>query len=340
MASRTTCWFAEGVSSQRDVVLAARQENPDVCFLVSHHADRSEILSTGHKSVREPKHLSARLSFVQKTIAEHDVCLLHAGRSGQWYEEHRKTIELCNVQLITGACSVEAFAQADDKVLFAQAMSAAGLPVVPSLRVASLDALQQTLREKPFGDCAVCVKPVQGMYGAGFWRLGTQADLSSLINTPEARRIPFEIYEKACQAEDKLSLVVMPYLNGDEYSIDILAHRGQCLCAVQRCKRGSYQSMECEGDAIALAAECVYVLQADGLVNVQLRKDAEGVLHLLEINLRPSGSIGYTLCTGINMPDLFVKHALGLLSAEDIKAVVAHNFRAVTVKPLLQAIVV
>ena len=46
--------------------------------------------------------------------------------------------------------------------------------------------------------------------------------------------------------------------------------------------------------------------------NVQTRDDASGQPHLLEINLRYSGGIGYTRETGVNLPGIFAARRLGL----------------------------
>nr|AAB37125.1 unknown [Serratia marcescens] len=49
-------------------------------------------------------------------------------------------------------------------------MEQKGLPVVPSWRVNTLTELKTHLAAPPFTDSPVCVKPVTGIYGMGFWR--------------------------------------------------------------------------------------------------------------------------------------------------------------------------
>ena len=72
------------------------------------------------------------------------------------------------------------------------------------------------------------------------------------------------------------------------------------------------QSVEREGAAVELAIKAARHFQCDGIVNVQTRDDAEGNPHLLEINLRYSGGIGYTREAGVNLPGIFASRRLGM----------------------------
>ena len=61
------------------------------------------------------------------------------------------------------------------------------------------------------------------------------------------------------------------------------------------------QTFERDSDAVELAIRAAEHFGCDGIVNVQTRDDASGQPHLLEINLRYSGGIGYTRETGVNL---------------------------------------
>ncbi len=60
-------------------------------------------------------------------------------------------------------------------------------------------------------------------------------------------------------------------------------------------------------------------MNADGMVNVQTRHNAEGKPLLLEINMRPSGGIGYTRYSGVNLPGLYAFHTLGLMDDDQVR---------------------
>jgi predicted ATP-grasp superfamily ATP-dependent carboligase len=52
-------------------------------------------------------------------------------------------------------------------------------------------------------------------------------------------------------------------------------------------------------------------LGLDGLVNVQTKADGNGVPHLLEVNTRPSGGVGFSAAVGINLPYACARMMLG-----------------------------
>lgn len=152
--------------------------------------------------------------------------------------------------------------------------------------------------------------------------LRRDAHTLSFFNNPDSRQIHpdvlIESLRRAQQAGESLPLqIVMPWLAGPERSVDMLVENGRVIAAVARRKEGSVQVFEQETPAWRLAVACAETLHVDGLINVQTRNDAEGHPVLLEANLRPSGGIGYTAFSGINLPGLFALRQLELISAAD-----------------------
>ena len=171
----------------------------------------------------------------------------------------------------------------------------------------------------------VCVKPVQGVYAAGFWRLVAEASAFVALSYPEQRLARTDWFvDSYRQLSDPLPYLVMPYLDGQEYSVDCLCQDGSLLGAIIRSKYDSHQDIvpwlpdqaalpdSAEQAVLQLAMQAVALFACDGLVNVQLREDRHGQPHLLEINARPSGGIGYGLPAGLNLPALMVAHWLQL----------------------------
>ncbi|CAK9885519.1 MAG: hypothetical protein XXXJIFNMEKO3_01919 [Candidatus Erwinia impunctatus] len=333
----------EGLSSQRDLVqgikLFSAQRHIPVKVFASHREARDDILSVADHALIEPALASKRLAFITETADKYNIRAIHAGKNTLWFEEQRSQIESCGISLTTGAYGSDSLNIADDKVCFAELMQQHQLPVVPSLRITSLDALEQALSVPAFGDRPLCIKPVTGIYGNGFWRLDKTASLQTLINQPERRLVTPQFYLQAAASQPSFSpLVLMPYLPGPEYSVDILVSGGTVLAAVARRKVGALQYIENEGPAWQLACDCARLLKADGLINVQTRHDEEGNPLLLEANLRPSGGIGYTLHSGINLAGLYAFHKLALMTSDEVRHYAAKHFVAATVKPIVSAI--
>ena len=325
-------WFMGGLSSQRDILLAIKEAKiDDLTVLASHPQNRPEILSVADYSFVEPEE-SALLVFMANIIERYEVGTVHVGRNCSWFEQHRPEIEEMGVRLVTGARDVATFALADDKVKFATFMEQSGLPVVPSLQINTVDELKAAIADKPFGDVPMCIKPVTGIYGQGFWRLDPNATMMKALADPDSRRINPNLYLQAMQGTEIKPQVLMPYLAGPECSVDMLLEHGEVIAAIGRKKEGALQHMEIESPAFNLAQACAMKMRADGLINVQTRNNQFGEPLLLEINLRPSGGICYSHACGVSLPVLFAKRQTGQLTKGHAKNSAVRSFRRATVR--------
>ncbi|PRD12522.1 ATP-grasp domain-containing protein [Pantoea coffeiphila] len=336
-------WLMEGLSSQRDIIqgisAAAEASQQPISVFASHRHQRNEILSQADFALIEPAEDERRLAFIISTVEQHGIRAIHTGRNARWFESRRAEIETSGASLTTGATRVEMLDLADDKVSFAESMAQHGLPVVPSMRIDSTSQLRQLLLDSPFGDAPLCVKPVTGIYGMGFWRFDESASPMAAFTHPDSRRVHPHFYLQALDAADRVEpLVLMPWLPGPEYSIDLLVEKGSVLAAVARRKDGALQHLENSGEAYELGRACAEAMEADGLVNVQTRHDASGKPLLLEINMRPSGGIGYTRFSGVNLPGLFAMRRLGLMTAQQVRDRAIRDFSPATVRSITDVV--
>ncbi|WNN46388.1 ATP-grasp domain-containing protein [Winslowiella toletana] len=336
-------WLMEGLSSQRDIIQGINafttRLQADVEVFASHRHQRNEILSQADFALLEPADEQQRLAFIIDTVKKHAIQAIHTGRNTQWFETQRTAIEACGVTLVTGATGADLLALADDKVAFAQLMEKHGLPVVPSIAVTSIAELRQLITASPFSAQPLCIKPVKGIYGMGFWRFDDSVSPMAGFTHPESRKVNTHRYLNALEESGSFEpLVLMPYLPGPEYSVDILAEQGKVLAAVARRKEGALQYLENSGEAFELARHCAQLMGADGLVNVQTRHDSSGKPLLLEINMRPSGGIGYTRFSGVNLSGLFAFRQLGLMSQQAVSDEASRAFSPATVRSVTDVI--
>lgn len=114
------------------------------------------------------------------------------------------------------------------------------------------------------------------------------------------------------------SYLIMEYLPGPEYSVDVFRTRGGSVLAAVPRERLRVDS----GVAIAartlhdaelerFATRAVEALELEGVANVQFRRDHNGRPTLLEINPRFPGTMPLTVGAGVDMPNLAVADALG-----------------------------
>lgn len=324
-------WFLEGQSSQRDIILGAIEALPtSVQVLASHRRDRPEITSVAHKSFLEPQDRRERIEWVIRTAIEHSIKVVVAGRVGGAYEAHRAEFEAAGLTLVTGGLSTRTFDLVDDKARFTAEAERVGLPCIPAITVktaAELLAAYDAFR--PSGE--VCIKPVVGIYGQGFWRFKEGVDPFRCFADPDSRQVEFETYHRIFAATpSREPMLVMPYLPGSECSVDMVCEGGKVVAYVGRRKADVHQTFERNTPATDLAISAAEHFGCDGIVNVQTRDDAQGKPHLLEINPRYSGGIGYTRETGVNLAGIFATRRLGF-PEPDQKWISGVRVKAITV---------
>ncbi len=333
-------WLLEGQSSQRDVLHAVRQGLiQPTTIIASHRNDRPEITGDADIALIEPKDPDERLAWVLDNAKKHDVSVILAGRATTQYELHRSRFEQAGITLITGGLSVETLEILEDKSRFTQICEQANIAVAGGWTVRNADELRAVL-EQQSQHHELCVKPVIGIYGEGFWRLVPDLSLQTCFSYPNNRQVNTEQYISGYAKQEKPKpLLVMPYLPGLEYSIDIVCEQGKLIAAIARCKDNAYQYITLQGENIELAAKVVALFHCDGLINMQTKADAEGKLHVLEINARPSGGIGYGFHTGMNLPALCINRRLGRGLEIDLhdRSLFKDNIR---VRPIMSSVLV
>ena len=112
-------------------------------------------------------------------------------------------------------------------------------------------------------------------------------------------------------------LMLMEYLPGDEYDIDLLAGDGKVLYSAGRRNPDMVMSisqtsiLEENPRAAQIAEELVRALELDGNLGFDFKFDAEGNPQLLEINPRIDATVSIFAAGGLNLPYLRIKQLLG-----------------------------
>lgn len=307
-------WLTQGHSCQRDLILALRQ----ACFadqihiVASHSIIRPDITSVADIAFLEPP-LDERVDWVIEQAQRLNVKLIVAGRYGRTYLTEKHKFEQAGIRLMAGASSIEHLEQVNNKSLFTQTCTDAGLPVVPATTVSNAEQLIVAIADWASRG-GVCVKPIKGVFAAGFWRLDPNAKaFDCFANSSNFKAHPQQFIDSYAQLETPPDYLVMPMLTGLECSVDMFCEHGKVKQAVVRYKQhDDNQRLSLNDPARDLAVKVAELFACDGLVNMQARYSAEGELYILEINPRPSGGIGYTMHSGVNLIATAVVHGLGI----------------------------
>lgn len=331
-------WLAEGQSSQRDMLaslqtLKTKTATP-LTVIASHRQERPEIFEFADEVYCEPtdninssdaqtapETTTPRWQFVLDHANQNNVKVLLTGRNGTDYEAHREAFSAAGIRLLTGATSVSTLATIDDKFAFMQQCHAYDIPVAESWRFDNTAELEALLTEQ--GHQPLCVKPVTGIFAQGFWRLdtgkgaGEQYDSFEHLYFTEDKKISTEQFNNAYTnsemvKERPIPMLLMPFLSGQEYSIDVVCEYGEVLAAITRHKTGKVQHIGYDESVMDVVIPLIKAFDCDGIVSVQTKEDDDGQHRVLEINSRPSGGIGYTTHSGVDLTQVGFAYWLGL----------------------------
>lgn len=334
-------WLAEGQSSQRDMLaslqaLKAQSETP-FNIIASHRHNRPEIFEFADSVYIEPsasatdsdeqaelesaEPVMPRWQFVLEQAKNNNVKVLLTGRNGIDYEAQREAFDAAGIRLLTGATSVAALEAIDDKFAFMQQCHEHDIPVAEAWRFDNVAELESLLARH--GHQPLCVKPVTGIFAQGFWRLDTDKETDARYDSfehlyfTEEKKINttqfIHAYANSLMVHERpIPMLLMPYLSGQEYSIDVVCEYGEVLAAVTRYKTGKIQHIGYEQAVMDVVTPLIKAFGCDGIVSVQTKADDDGQHRVLEINSRPSGGIGYTTHSGVDLTQVAFGNWLGL----------------------------
>ncbi|AGP48392.1 carboxylate-amine ligase [Psychrobacter sp. G] len=341
----SAAWLAEGQSSQRDMLASLQtlkaQSSMPFHIVASHRHNRPEIFEFADIIYREPsistadsdeqavlesvEPLMPRWQFVLEQAQKNNVKVLLTGRNGIDYEAHREAFDAAGIRLLTGATSVTALESIDDKFAFMQQCHEHDIPVADAWRFDTVAELETLLAKH--GHQPLCVKPVTGIFAQGFWRLGKvketgkeegeQYDSFEHLYFTEEKKINttqfINAYTNSLMVHERpIPMLLMPYLSGQEYSIDVVCEYGEVLAAITRYKTGKIQHIGYEQSVMDVVIPLIKTFGCDGIVSVQTKADDNGQHRVLEINSRPSGGIDYTTHSSVDLTQVGFAYWLGL----------------------------
>ena len=197
--------------------------------------------------------------------------------------------------------TVETF---DDKARGYRAADRLGLPVPPYRVVTDGDGLRSAYQEFAAIAAQVCMKPVRGVGGEGYRRLTSEpvqweGDLHGAVRS-------LVRLDDACRALDAAGpreIMVMPFLDGPEISVDVLADvHGRVHAAIGRRHVSGSRLRTIVDDVPArqIAEALTRAHRVAYLSNTQVRY-WDGRPYLLELNTRAAGGLFQTALAGVNL---------------------------------------
>lgn len=214
----------------------------------------------------------------------------------------------------------DALCVANNKRKLLDYMMRGGLPCAAFYAIHSIEELERCAGLLGYPEKQVCVKATEGSGSRGFRILSEKTSRfhAFLNEKPSSGFVTLsELSSILAEAEQIPELLVMEYLPGAEYTVDLLADQGKVLAACCRKSLRMENSIMLEAvivdhpQAVALCAKVCESLQLDGNIGFDLRENSAGEALIMECNPRITAGIPYYALAGVNLPYLCIKKLLG-----------------------------
>ncbi|MEG6546140.1 ATP-grasp domain-containing protein [Acinetobacter bereziniae] len=291
-------------------LLKSSNISKQLVIFCSHSRNRPELALSADFYVQQPA-ISKSAEWLLEQCIEHNIQLLFCGKHSHHIEPFRAQFEQHGIQLITGTLSTEQHELMNNKYQFTLHCQAQNLPVIPALLANSTETLKTSIETLQLRHNEICAKPVYGVYGAGFVRLQNHVSYFKNFSSPTKCNTQ-QFIEAYSQQEKPVEYLIMPYLAGQECSVDIACSQGNIIAQVTRIKHVYFQACFLQHPCHQICIDLVDYFQCDGLINIQFKQDESLQWHILEINPRPAGGFAYTQHTGVNLIAELIAEKLNL----------------------------
>ena len=267
-------------------------------------------------AVNDPHYVNTLLDICKKE--EVDIVMPGISAELPLLEARRKEFEAIGTKV--SVTDREGLLIANDKIMLYEYMKEHGFDVPMFERVKTIDELVSACERLGYPGKAVCIKMKDGSGSRGV----------RIIN-PKQSRYDIFVGEKPnsfyTTLDDMVSmfreagkmpeLMVMEYLPGMEYSVDVLADHGKIEYMIGRESNVVLASIPQEAtlakndEAYKIAEEIVGSLKLDGNLDLDFKFDEQGHPKLMEINPRTAATMSIFAAGGVNLLYLRVKQLLG-----------------------------
>ena len=214
----------------------------------------------------------------------------------------------------------KALSTANNKQKLFDFMKQEGIPCARYAAVHSIKELEEVVHSFGYPEKRVCVKATDGSGSRGFRILseGENRFESFMHEKPTSGIITLkELSDILSEADQFPKLLVMEYLPGKEYSVDLLADGGKVL--ISCCRRSLRMEnsimleavVEDKPDVTALCQMVTEKLGLDGNIGFDIRERSDGTPVVMECNPRITAGIPFFAQAGVNLPYFCVKKMLG-----------------------------
>ncbi|MEI6486958.1 MAG: hypothetical protein WCO11_11920 [Sphingomonadales bacterium] len=241
----------KGFSQTMDAVQLIRKHVRDSAIMVSHDDESAAVLSVADKVIGEPEiEMGRSLSpedyafWCSKGIRNNEIGIFIVQRHQRAISGSREIFAPLPWKIIIIIITL-ILDTVKDKWRFSHACQSAGLPISKTRLATDLNFFDQALREVE-NDVVVCVKPTHGIFATGFFVLLRMSSFLKRLGDIEPRTLPTHIYRQALveNPEEIRPTLIMEYLAGPEWNVNLVCDNGIVIAGAVRCKQGFAQRVD------------------------------------------------------------------------------------------------
>lgn len=209
---------------------------------------------------------------------------------------------------------------ANNKLRLYEFLQSKGIEVPKYYGIHSIEDFHNACRYLGYPDTPVCLKIVNGSGSRGV-RIIDATKNRYRIFVNEKPNTFFSTYEDMVEilneADNFPEMLMVKYLPGNEYTVDLLAENGEVLYMVGRENTVSLMSIaqesvvQADEEAYEMSKKIVSALMLDGNIGFDFMRDINGKPVLMDLNPRITATVSIIAAAGINLPYLRVKQLLG-----------------------------
>ena len=232
--------------------------------------------------------------------------------------KHKQAFQQAEIPVLVA--DYDAVERGGDKWMTYEAIEGTKIPIPNPIACNTLEEFKSAVFKLGYPEKKVCFKPPYSKGTRGFRILTAESSRFNLLlyERPDAMLMTMEeALDILGEAEKFPALIVMEYVPGKEYTVDMYCKEGKPLCGFVKTREAirsglaMYFEIVDRPDLWEYSEIIVDKLNLDYFVNIQFKGD-----RLLEVNPRVSTFVHQE---DFNMPYLGIKHFLGEISDEELQ---------------------
>lgn len=216
--------------------------------------------------------------------------------------------------------NIDSVAISNNKLYTYQVLEKAGIPVPRYYGVHSIEDFVEGMKYMGYPEKPVCIKIVNGSGSRGVRIIDASKSRYEIFvhEKPNSFFTSYDDMLAILRSADKLEeMILVEYMHNPEFTVDLLAEKGEVIYEVGRENVVSLMSIAQETvvkyDELAykVGIDIVKLLNMDGNVGFDFMRNDKGEAVLMDINPRITATVSVIAAAGINLIYLRVKQLLG-----------------------------